>query len=333
MPYIRSTHILRLALATLLLLALAAPLHADDARRVLFIRGADRSGGFLEANSDAGRTEQLADIQNASTANRNHGWKQLADLLRGEGFTVEQMTETVEPGNTSGQSEGRPVPFDTMELDRYRVIVFGSNNARYTPAQVDAVDAYVRGGGGAIFISDANFGSDWADASDSDQPFLDRFGLTVNQDRGTYSLTRDDGEFRDPDHPILAGVDRFDGEGVTPITVNENLPAGVDVTILARAEGQVRRNQPPFGNRNAGPSTPAGPNDAALLAATVGLGRIVGHFDRNTFFNTNGAGTDLTRFDNAQLAANLFEWAAVPEPATAALLAPAALLLIHRRRR
>ena len=43
------------------------------AQTVLFIRGADRSGGFLEADDDAERTEQLADINNASTANGNHG--------------------------------------------------------------------------------------------------------------------------------------------------------------------------------------------------------------------------------------------------------------------
>ena len=50
--------------------------------------------------------------------------------------------------------------------------------------------------------------------------------------------------------------------------------------------------------------------DAALLAATVDHGRLVGHFDRNTFFNLNGAGTNLTRFDNRQLAINLFNWVA-----------------------
>ena len=40
---------------------------------ILFVRGATRSGGFLEATSDAGRTEQLADINNTSTATGNHG--------------------------------------------------------------------------------------------------------------------------------------------------------------------------------------------------------------------------------------------------------------------
>ena len=50
-------------LACLLFLIVAS--ETSVAQTVLFIRGADRSGGFLEADDDAERTEQLADINNA----------------------------------------------------------------------------------------------------------------------------------------------------------------------------------------------------------------------------------------------------------------------------
>ena len=314
--------------------SIAAPGASAGESMALFLRGADRSGGFLEATDDADRTEQLADIDNASTSNGNHGWFELAQTLRDNAFVVEQITEGVEPGNTSGPSQGLPVPLEVMDLSGYDVIVFGSNNASYGPAAVDAVEDYIRGGGGAIFISDANFGSDWADASNSDQPFLSRFGLTMNQDNGTYSLQRASGEFLVPDHPILAGVDRFDGEGVTPITVGTVLPDGVEVEILALAKGSVRRNSGNLGNDNQGPTTPATDRDAVLLAATIDEGRLVGHFDRNTFFNLNGAGTNINRFDNQELAIHLFQWVAVPEPTSAALFgsATATLLLLKHRR-
>ncbi|MEM7681798.1 MAG: DUF4350 domain-containing protein [Planctomycetota bacterium] len=298
--------------------ALVSTQVSAQAPSVLFVRGADRSGGFLEANNDFERTEQLADITNASTAGGNHGWKTLADTLTAAGFAVTQTTESVEPGSTAGQSQGVALDFGgTFDLSPYDVVVMGSNNAAYSPAQADALEAYLRQGGAVLFISDANFGSSWADASDSDQPFLDRLGLTMNQDQGTYSITRSDGEFLVPDHPILDGVDQFDGEGVTPVTVNPTLPTGVSVDILARAEGNVRRNTPPFGGNQRGPSTPAGANDAALLAGSAGSGRFVVHFDRNTFFNLNGAGTNITRFDNEQLALNLFGWLADTRPGDA----------------
>ena len=282
----------------------------EETPRVLFVRGADRSGGFLEAGNDTQRTEHLADIGNYSTSGGNHGWGELADVLSGAGFDLEQITETAENG--SGPSLGVHIDFENVNLDQYDVVVFGSNNALYDTAAVDAIDAYIRGGGGALFISDANFGGNWADASNSDQQFLDRFGMVMNQDQGTYSLVRSSGDFLVPSHPILENVDQFDGEGVTPITVG-TLPVDVNATILARAKNNVRRNPQPPGSSQ-GPSESPGLDDAALVVATASDGRIAGHFDRNTFFNLNGAGTNINRFENEQFAINLFTWLATENP-------------------
>jgi len=231
---------------------------------------------------------------------------------------------------SSGQTTGVGIAFDQQDLSPYDMIVFGSNNGVYATQSVDKIESYIRGGGGAMFISDANFGSDWADASNSDQQFLDRFGFIAHQDQGTYSLTGSD--LLMPDHPLLEGVSQFDGEGVTPIRLGD-LAQGVAVDVLAVAEGNTRLNQAPFGDRNSGPSRGAGSDDAVLFAATVDAGRIVGHFDRNTFFNQNGAGTNINRFDNKQLAINIFRWASVPEPASAMTLCMAAVLGTGMRRR
>ncbi len=313
--------------------AVTAPLAAQP--EILFIRGADRSGGFFEFNPgdpESELTEQLADINNTQTFGGNHGWGSLAARLRGEGYIVTQITESVEPGSTSGQSNGVAVPFETMDLSRYATIVFGSNNAAYGPAAVTAVTNYLRNGGGAVFISDANFGSNWGDASDSDQHFLTPLGLTMNQDNGTYTLRRDQGHFVVPDHPLLEGVNRFDGEGVTPVTVNATLPDDVTVEILARPLSNVTRNNNPNGNRR-GTTTAPTLSDAVLLSGTIGNGRFVVHFDRNTFFNQGGAGTTLFNNDNATLASNIFAFTTVPEPATAVLaLACGGLLQLRRRR-
>ena len=274
--------------------------------RVLFVRGADRSGGFLEAGNDAARTEQLADINNLATNGGNHGWGELRQTLENANFQVEQITESVEPGSTSGPTDGVHIDFEQMDLSVYDAIVFGSNNAVYDTAAVDAIEGYVRGGGATLFISDANFGGDWADASDSDQQFLDRFGLVMHQDQGTYSLFRAQGDFAVPDHPILTGVDQFDGEGVTPIELGTPT-AGVTQTLLVGAKGNTRLNEPPFGNNSQGPSRSSDAAiDGVLVAASADAGKVVGHFDRNTFFNLNGAGTSINRFDNRQYALNLF---------------------------
>ena len=330
--------------AAALALAEQSSLHAQQSRSVLFVRGADRSGGATEGSrvSDpfniGGFTEQLADIRdptgavfsNNSTGNNNHSWFELASLLAANGYSVEQTAESVEPGAAAtGPTDGAGVTFDTgfeaatfadlnanngitqsRTLADYDVVVFGSNNAVYSAEQIDAVDSYIRGGGNAVFISDANFGSVRGDAQRSDQQFLDRFGVLVNEDRGTYRLTRGDGsgnfaEFRDPSNPILGGVDDFDGEGVSPFTLPANLntlPADVTAQIIAGVPAGQSVRGPGNNTRQATTS------DASLLALEAGSGRIIGHFDRNTFFNLNGAGTNINRFDNEQLALNIFEF-------------------------
>ena len=283
----------------LLIAACAAAAHGGGVERILFVRGGAGTGGFLEGGKD----EQLSDITNDETFNGNHGWGMLADLLEAEGYVLEQMIEGPAEDNT-------PIDFANLDLAQYDVIVLGSNNAEYPPESVQAVVDWVYAGGGLLVISDANWGRNWGDAPTSDQPFLDPFGLIMNQDRGTYTVCRDDGDFEvDGEdrggHPILSEVNCFKGEGVSPLTVDAPGPE-VAVTILANAEGTIRVND----SDGAGSNRPAGPDDAALVIARAGAGRLAGHFDRNTFFNTNGAGTDITEFDNATYARNLYAWLA-----------------------
>ncbi len=284
-------------------------------KRLLFIRGAERSGGHLEARDDEARTEQLADIYNSSTRKGNHGWASLRELLERDGYQVEQIEEPLEADAPStGQTSGAGIDLATLKLDRYAVIVFGSNNAKYDAASVDALEDYVRRGGGALFISDTNFGSDWGDAPDSDQQFLDRFGLEMNQDRGTTVLSRSTGQFVLAGHPIFQGVEAFDGEGVSPGHLPAiDPPPGVTRTRLAAMSGDTRNNDGAIGkNARGGTGRPSTEQDGSLISATLGDGRVLIHFDRNTFFNENGAGTDLFHHDNARYATNLFRWLSSP---------------------
>ena len=280
---------------------------------ILFIRGATRSGGFLEGTTATSRNEQLADINNTSTANGNAGWGTLAADLRSAGFVVEQMTEPKEPvEDGSGVTQGRPIRFENLDLTKYSAIVFGSNNARYAKASIDAVSNYISNGGSALFISDANFGSNWRDAADSDQQFLAPYGLIVNQDAasGTTTLSRSS-DFAAPSHPILTGVNSITGEGVSPVVIPDVAPPGVTITRVLAAKGQTRNNNGTNpANQFQGTLRATNANDAALALLTKGRGRVAAFFDRNTFFNANGVGTDITGANNRSFALNLFRWLA-----------------------
>ena len=283
-------------LATLIFIP--AALSAQD---IAFIRGGSGTGGFLEGGAD----EQLSDITDYSTSAGNHGWGELADLLTAQGYSLSQHIEG--PASSPG-----PVDLVSIIDGGAYVIVFVSNNAAYPPAAVERFVEFIEGGGGALFISDANWGSYWSDASDSDQPFVEPFGLLMNQDAGTYTLSRANGDFHFPSHPILEDLDEFDGEGVTPVTVLPgDVPSTVTVNVLASAKGSLRLNDST--GTEAGSLRASEESDGVLIAIEAGAGRIVCHFDRNTFFNQNGAGTNINRFDNSQLAKNIFDWLAAEE--------------------
>src|SRR5438270_8590265 len=94
-----------------------------SAQKILFIRGGSGTGGFLDGGTLAQRNEELAAITNFSTATNNHGWGELANLLRSDGFSTQQIVE----------KPNQPVDLTTLDLSQYSAIVFGSNNADYTP--------------------------------------------------------------------------------------------------------------------------------------------------------------------------------------------------------
>jgi hypothetical protein len=291
------------------LLAFTLPAHGGD--RILFIRGGERTGGFLEGGAD----EQLSDINDYSTAAGNHGFGELHDLLLAEGYAVDQVIEGPAENNTK-------IDFSSIDLASYQIIVFGSNNADYDANDAALIGEWVCRGGAALFISDANWGRSWCDAPNSDQTFLGQFDLIMNQDAFLYTLRRADGDFvvGGDDrgmHPILAGpdgqlgtpddVNSFDGEGVSPLTLTSLLP-GVEPMVLAKAEIGIHVNDQC--DSDGGSVRGVTLDDGALVALEYGGGRVAGHFDRNTFFNQNGAGTSLHREDNAQYAKNLFRWLA-----------------------
>jgi len=262
---------------------------SPSATRVLFIRGGPGTAGFMPSDDD----QYAADITDATTSN---GWGVLAQRLAATGATVEQRIEGPETARA---------PADLSGLDAFTVIVFGSNNATYTTADADAVEAWVRAGGAALFISDQAFGNEsLEEPADSDQTFLDRFDLVMNQDTPG-QVTRTSDQWLVPGHPVLAGVSSFNAAGVSPISVVDNI-ADVTPLILVAQLGTVHRNDAADGT-----TTPATASDAAIVVANVGFGRVAAFFDRDILTNPSSANPcNLSTTDNGVLIANLFEWLA-----------------------
>ncbi|MEZ5990335.1 MAG: hypothetical protein R3F30_14685 [Planctomycetota bacterium] len=282
-------------------------------RKLLFVRGADGSGGATEGGTTAQRTEQLSDVGNAATNNGNHGYGELRQALVADGFQVAQLVEDPK------------VPLTLTALLPYRVVFLGSNNRAYTAAEVKAFHDYVDAGGSALFVSDANWGLTWNAAPASDNQFLARYGVQVWQDSGQLPVLerKQQGRYLDLDHAVVSGldgdggaddVDAYVGEGVSLFRLGQGSD-GWQARAQVTATGLVYRTLDSSGK--AGSLQLATSADCALWTATKGDSRLAGHFDRNTWFNLNGAGTDIRKRANLTLARDLFRWlASVPGHAT-----------------
>ncbi len=213
----------------------------------------------------------------------------------------------VDVGLQVTEARDADITLNMATLNRYKVLILGSNNRRFTPMEQEAVAAWVRGGGGLVAWSDSAFGGSWAEGelgntigAQSDSDLTAQFGMRFLRDNGagTFTIRRYQADHYLNEFNRNGGV-VFRGEGVSLIRTRE--PA----SVLARLQkggssGTVRLN------KLDGEITEA---DAALAVAKVGQGRVVGTFDRNTFWNA-GEGTQLREVNNREYAQRLILWAA-----------------------
>ncbi|HYC76516.1 MAG TPA: hypothetical protein VEI02_02710 [Planctomycetota bacterium] len=235
------------------------------------------------------------------------GFSQLKLHLLLAGFTtVDEIEHTAQARLTPATLAG------------YRVVVLAANRTPFDPSEVAALEAFVRGGGGLIALADSLFSTDTVpgascftvvandDAYVADNLALAPFGVAVLPDN--FALTARVTSF--VDHPTVRGVvNGFEGEGMSlPAIVGGN--TGDDlVTLVAPAT-----DNPTIDPNPCGPNPTAGcghaKNVGALVTVEAGLGRVAVTFDRNTFLNPPGFGTDLYRASNLVYAINLFYWTA-----------------------
>lgn len=214
------------------------------------------------------------------------GFSTLRDALLEAGFL--QVIEVVDAS----------VSITPQLLSPHGIIVLGTNRKTFDAAEENAIESHVRAGAGLVSYSDSQFGSD---APASDNQILSRFGLLTSNDNfgGPVLATTF------VQHPISAGLPLgVRGEGVSLIEIVGNatdtftnvIPCLSNVTAC-------------FPNPAPAPSGSPNPTFSACAAVGAGSGRVVATFDRNTFFNFPGYGSNIFDVSNLQYALNLFFWA------------------------
>jgi hypothetical protein len=239
-------------------------------KSILFIQG--------DFDPGVGPTCRLADTG-------PFGFSMLAGLLAAAGFSA--TTEVVDS----------QVTVDAQLLGPHGVVVLGSNRRVFTTAEVNALESFVRNGGGLVSYADATFGP--GDTA-SDNQVLSRFGVLLALDNFGGAV------FASPfnDHAISAGVASVGAEGVSLIEIVGN---GIDVITNVGPCTSPTGPCAPF--PGVAPSGSASPVYSTCVAITAGSGRVAVTFDRNSFFNPPGYGSCLTDASNMPFAVNLFLWA------------------------
>lgn len=207
-------------------------------------------------------------------------------------------------------------------LKSYQLIILSSNQKLWSNEEARAVSRWVRRGGGIIAFTDANFGGYWENVGrdnergrDSDNLLTAQFGLFFLTDQGGQRGINLIKEWTTP-HFINTAISKktrlsFEGQGCSPIRILRDWPGKMPRDTAYQlapfqnsgTSGAITINDPDLGENIQNDAL-----DCALAAAEIGQGRILGIFDRNTFWNQS-TGTDITKADNFTLAQNMVLWA------------------------
>lgn len=207
-------------------------------------------------------------------------------------------TAVQELGLTIEERQDTSVTLDTATLQKYSVVIFGSNNRTFTSAEQAAMRAFVGQGGGILVFCDGQFGFEEGRASDNN--VLQSFNMLMHHDNqaGLFNVSQ-----YTQSHFITNGL-TFRGYDVSMIRASA-YPA----TQIAGCQGGNCVLNPVDGTIQS--------NDSALVIINYGSGRVAATFDCNTFVNGPGTGTCISEVDNRQYAKNLITWLIGHEPRTA----------------
>jgi predicted secreted protein len=266
----------------LVILAISTPCYAEE--KVLFDETRLRSRE--SPNTFSQQLEETA----------AWGCSGLANLLRQEGYGVSKMTEP---------------PITGEKLREYDVLVILTPNKDYSKDEVDAIDEFVKSGGGLLLDSNNWYGYRWFAANG----IANRFGLSF-ADNG-YLLDEVHNLFRkseiikisdiSPSHPITNGIKEIfigDPTYIDNSAGSEILARTNDTAWFDRCNGGTKGN----GKRD---SNESGDRYPVVAAKEVGAGRVL--FLSGFLFTNGYIETGSTKIgDNRKLVLNIINWLSEP---------------------
>ncbi len=217
----------------------------------------------------------------------NLGCSEFRDLVLAQGYTITSYYDQSTTLNASF-------------LGGFDVVVFGLHQKVWSAAERAALDGWMRAGGGILMYSDSAAGGLHSTVGIENpvgqtavNSILTDYGMqvAVDQGGGVRSYTSETGER----NPMVADQPVFEGEGVSPVAVDES--SGARVLIPFEEATKISGGTLTIDARNV--TIPA-PRWAALAHRQVGDGNVVVIFDRQPVWN-NGPGSNITKRDNREM--------------------------------
>ena len=234
----------------------------------------------------------------------NRGCSMFREMVEGEGFSISEHYD-------------QATTLNSAFLDGLDVIVFGLHQKIWSPSEKAALDTWIRGGGGIMMYSDSAAGGHYSQVGIGNTTgqsavnnVLSAYGMEVTVDvgQGTRAYTSVD----DESHPLTQGSLEFEGEGISPVAVDEN--SGARALYPLESAYQISGGNLSINSANI---TITDPRWSAIGLQEVGEGSVIAIFDRQPVWN-NGEGSDIEKRDNEEVLRRLVKYLAgdlvLPEP-------------------
>lgn len=280
-PLALPSRFLRFCRALPLLLVLILAQSGFGTKQVAYLHGDVSSDGRIPSGGNPFHQMLLSDTGNL-------GCSQFKEMVENEGYRIQSHYD-------------RSTFLSDSFLSRYDVIVFGLHQKIWSASERNALDRWLEAGGGILVYSDSAAGGHHgtvgihnAVGQRAVNNLISRYGMqvTVDQGLGTRSYTAERGET----HPIVSDRPVFEGEGVSPVAVDES--TGARALIPFEEDSKVSGGTTRV-NRWEG-ITILNPRWAALAHQTVGTGNVIAVFDRQPFWNS-GPGSNINDRDNREV--------------------------------
>lgn len=267
---------------------------ANAQQRIAYIYGSVSARGDIPANPGKEYHQMLLDDTDRT------GTSIFRDTVENAGFQIDQYYDA-------------ETTLDASFLNQFDVIVFSLHQKIWSSSEKNALDTWLRNGGGMMIYSDSaaggrgsSVGSDNTVGQTAVNNLISQYGMEVTVDQAE---TVPAGYYTSDTSPLNIDGLVFEGEGFSPVIVDSNSDVQVvlpydEANWTGDGEGTTVKE------RVQNITIPEEDRLWACIALkNLGEGSIIATFDRQPMWNS-GPGANINDADNKEIVLNIIEYLA-----------------------